>query len=278
MSHGRPLAVGLVLAAAGSVQVGAAFAVGLFDDLRPGGTAFLRLLFAAVVLWIIWRPRMPARRADLRVAAAFGVSLGAMNWLIYESIDRIPLGIAVTVEFSGPLLVAVAGSRRALDVLWVALAGIGILLLADPGGGGTDLVGIAFALGAGACWAAYIHLSQRTGALFPGGSGLAIAMAVGALLVGPAAVVQAGDALLDPGLAAAEFAVALASSVIPYSLELEALRRLPASVFGVLVSLDPAVAALAGLVVLGQGLGGEEVGAIALVVVASAGAASLSGR
>ena len=266
MSRERTVAVGMVLAAAGSLQVGAAFAVTLFDDLGPGGAAFLRLAFAAVILWAIWRPRPVG---DLRLPAAFGVALGLMNWSIYEAMDRIPLGIAVTIEFWGPLAVAVAASRRALDLLWVVLAAAGILLLADPGGGSLDAAGIAFALAAGGLWAAYIVLSARTARVFPGGSGLAIAMVFGALVTLP---FGAGADLLDPELLAAGAAVALLSSVIPYSLELEALRRLPARVFGVLMSLEPAVAALAGLVVLGQALGGREWLAIALVVVASAGA------
>jgi inner membrane transporter RhtA len=271
----RPLAVGMVLAAAGSLQVGAAFAVTLFDELGPAGAAFLRLAFAAVILWAIWRPRLAG---DLKVAAAFGVSLGLMNWFIYEAMDRIPLGVAVTIEFAGPLLVAVIGSRRPLDGVWIALAAAGILLLADPGGGSTDAAGVAFALAAAACWVAYIYLSKRTGAAFPGGSGLAIAMAVGALVVLPAGVLGGGGALTEPHLLGAALVVAIASSVLPYSLELEALRRLPEPVFGVLMSLEPAVAALAGFVVLGQDLGARELVAIGMVVVASAGAASLSHR
>jgi len=275
MSGGRPVAVGMVLAAAASLQVGAAFAITLFDELGPGGAAFLRLALAAVVLWAIWRPSLDG---DLRLAAAFGVALGLMNWAIYESIARIPLGVAVTIEFAGPLLVAVLGSRRPLDGLWVVLAAAGILLLADPGGGSSDQLGVLFALLAAACWMAYIHLSKRTGAAFPGGSGLALAMAVGALVVLPAGIVQGAGGLAQPDLLGAALVVALASSVLPYSLELEALRRLPAAVFGVLMSLEPAVAALAGFVVLGQDLGARELVAIALVVAASAGAAALSAR
>ncbi len=272
MSRERPVAVGMVLAAAGSLQVGAAFAITLFDELGPGGAAFLRLAFATVVLWAIWRPRIPSHLADLRVAGAFGVALGLMNWSIYESIDRIPLGVAVTIEFAGPLLVAVIGSRRPLDGAWIVLAVAGILLLADPGGGSIDGLGVLFALTAAGCWMAYIYLSKRTGAVFPGGSGLAIAMAVGALIVLPAGLVQGGTALTHPDLLGAALVVALASSVLPYSLELEALRRLPESVFGVLMSLEPAVAALAGFAVLGQDLGARELAAIGMVVVASAGA------
>jgi inner membrane transporter RhtA len=271
VSRGRPVAVGMVLAAAGSLQVGAAFAVTLFDDLGPAGAAFLRLALAAVVLWAIWRPRIAG---DLRLAAAFGVALGLMNWSIYESIDRIPLGVAVTIEFAGPLLVAVIGSRRPRDALWIALAAAGILLLANPGGDSIDMLGVVLALTAAACWMAYIYLSKRTGEAFPGGSGLALAMAVGALVVLPAGLIQGGSALAEPDLLGSALVVALASSVLPYSLELEALRRLPAAVFGVLMSLEPAVAALAGFVVLDQDLGARELLAIAMVVVASAGAAA----
>ena len=275
MSRERALAVGLVLAAAGSLQFGAAFAVTLFDDLGPAGAAFLRLALAAVVLCAIWRPRLTG---DLRLAGAFGVALGLMNWSIYESIDRIPLGVAVTIEFAGPLLVAVIGSRRPLDGVWIVLAAAGIVLLADPGGGSVDALGVVFALAAAACWMAYIYLSKRVGQAFPGGSGLAIAMVVGALIVLPAGVIQAGDALVEPDLLGSALVVALASSVLPYSLELEALRRLPEAVFGVLMSLEPAVAALAGFLVLDQDLGARELIAIGMVVVASAGAASLSHR
>jgi inner membrane transporter RhtA len=262
--------VALVVAAVTSLQFGAGYAVTLFDELGPAGAAFLRLSIAAVVLLAIWRPSLRGHaRRDVRLAALFGITLGLMNLCIYEAMDRIPLGIAVTIEFWGPLAVAVAGSRRALDLLWVALAAGGILLLADPGGGSLDTGGIAFALAAGGLWAVYIVLSARTGRVFPGGSGLAIAMVFGALVTLPAGI---GADLLAPEMLAAGAVVALLLSVIPYSLELEALRRLPARVFGVLMSLEPAVAALAGLIVLGQALGVTEWLAIALVVVASAGA------
>jgi inner membrane transporter RhtA len=276
---GRPAAVGMVLAAAASVQVGGAFAVTLFDELGAAGAAFLRLTFAAVILCAVWRPRVPARGRELRLAVAFGAALGCMNWMIYESMARIPLGVAVTIEFTGPLLVAVIGSRRPLDAVWIVLAGAGILLLADPGGGGSlDTAGVLFALAAAGCWMAYIYLSKRVGGVFPGGSGLALAMVVGALVVLPAGIAGALDGAEEPGVLGSALVVALASSVLPYSLELEALRRLPAAVFGVLMSLEPAVAALAGFVVLGQDLGVRELVAIAMVVVASAGAAYDSGR
>ncbi|HSL76515.1 MAG TPA: DMT family transporter [Candidatus Limnocylindrales bacterium] len=275
MTRERAAAVALVLVACTSPQIGAAFAVTLFDELGPAGAAFLRLIIAAIVLWLIWRPHLAG---DLRLAAAFGVSLGLMNWTFYEAISRIPLAIAVTIEFAGPLLVAVVGSRRPLDVVWVGLAAIGIVLLVNPGGGSLDPVGVGFALAAAGCWMAYIYLSKRTGAAFPGGAGLAIAMAVGALVVLPAGALRASTAFAEPELLGTALIVALASSVLPYSLELVALRRLPAAVFGVLMSLDPAVAAVVGFIALHQDLGPREVLAIAMVVVASAGAASLSHR
>jgi inner membrane transporter RhtA len=275
VGRARAAAVGLVLVAAVSPQIGAAFAVTLFDELGPAGAAFLRLAFAAIVLLAIWRPRL---EGDLRLAGAFGVALGLMNWSFYEAIARIPLAVAVTIEFTGPLLVAVIGSRRPLDVVWVALAAVGIVMLVDPGGGSLDPAGVGFAVAAAACWMAYIYLSKRTGAAFPGGSGLALAMAVGALIVLPAGVIQADGALVEPEMLGSALVVALLSSVLPYSLELEALRRLPESVFGVLMSVDPALAALIGFVMLGQDLAARELLGIAMVVVASAGAASLSHR
>ena len=271
----RAIAVALVIGAAVSPQLGAAVAVTLFRELGPAGTAFLRLAFAAVILWLVWRPRLTG---DLRLAAAFGVSLGLMNWSFYESIARLPLGVAVTIEFAGPLAVAVLGSRRPLDLAWVVLAAAGIVLLVGPGGEAVDPIGVAFALAAGVCWAAYIVLNKRTGAAFAGGSGLAIAMAVGALVVLPAGLLGSNGAFAQPGLLGPALVVAILSSVLPYSLDMEALRRLPAAVFGVLMSLDPAVAAVIGFLLLGQVLAPRDVLAVAMVVVASAGAAVLGHR
>ena len=268
--------IALVVVAVSTLQVGAAFAVTLFDELGAAGTSLLRLGLAAVVLLAIWRPRLAGHsRPDLLVTLAFGVALGTMNLAIYEAMQRIPIGAAVTIEFAGPLGLAVALSRRALDLVWVVLAAAGILLLTNPfGSSDLDAAGVGFALLATAAWAAYIPISARTGTLFTGGSGLAIAMVVAAVLIAPAGIAEGGERLLEPALLAQGLIVALASSVIPYSLELESLRRIPARVFGVLMSLEPAVAALAGFVVLGQALGAEELVAIGLVVVASAGAAA----
>jgi inner membrane transporter RhtA len=262
-----------VLVGIASTQLGAALAKSLFDELGPSGTVFLRVLFAALALAALWRPGLRRwSRSELALAACFGVALAGMNLSFYAALDRIPLGIAVTLEFSGPLAVALLGSRRALDLVWTGLAAAGIVLLADPGGGRTDPVGVALALTAGACWAAYILLSQRAGRAFPGGTGLALAMGFGALLLVPVGLVGAGSELLHPGLLAAGAAVAVLSSALPYSLELEALRRLPTQVFGVMMSVEPAVAALVGFAVLGEVLGTRELVAILLVVAASTGA------
>ena len=265
--------IALVLGAVTSVQVGASLAKTLFDEVGPGGTVMLRILLAAVILALLWRPEVRGRsRREWLLVAAFGLTLAGMNYAFYAALDRIPLGVAVTFEFVGPLGVAVFGSRRPLDRVWVALAGGGILLLADPGGG-FDGVGVALALLAGAFWAAYILVSARMGQVVPGQSGLALAMIAASALILPFGIAEGGADLLDPVVLGVGLGVAILSSAIPYSLEFEALRRLPAGVFGVLMSLEPAMAALAGLVVLGEVLGARELAAIGFVVVASAGAA-----
>ncbi|HYZ29510.1 MAG TPA: EamA family transporter, partial [Thermoleophilaceae bacterium] len=227
-----------------SVQFGAAIALTMFDDVGPGGTVMMRIALTSVLLLLLWRPSLRGHeRADLWLAAAFGVSLAAMNFTFYQALDRIPLGPAVTCEFVGPLGVAVFGSRRRLDLLWVVLAAAGILLLTAPGGSGLNATGVILALLAGLCWAAYILLSARVGRAFPGGTGLALAMTVAALVVLPFGIAQGGADLLKPEIFAAGLGVAILSSLIPYSVELEALRRLPPHVFGVLMSLEPAAAA-----------------------------------
>lgn len=266
--------VSLVLTGVVSVQFGAALATTLFDDLGPAGTSLLRIGFAALIMAAVFRPAVGGlRRDDARLVVLFGLTLGVMNLCFYEALDRIPLGIAVTIEFAGPLSVAVIGSRRPLDLLWVALAAAGILLLANPGGAESiDRVGLAFALVAGVCWAVYIVLAARAGPRFRGADGVTIAMVVAALVPIVPGVAEAGADLLQPHLLALGAAVGLLSSAIPYGLETEALRRLPRHVFSVLMSLEPAVAALAGLLILGQSLAPYEVVAIGCVVAASAGA------
>jgi inner membrane transporter RhtA len=264
----------LVIVAVASVQFGSALAKSLFDEIGAGGTVFLRTATAALILGLIWRPRVAGHTArDLWLAVLFGLSLAGMNFAFYSALDRIPLGIAVTFEFVGPLGVAVFGSRRALDLLWVALAAAGILLLSDFGTADLDGLGVALALLAGGFWALYILVNARVGQVFPGGAGLSLAMIVASVPLAPVGIAEGGTDLLIPWILALGVAVGILSSTIPYTLELEALRRMPAGVFGVLMSLEPAMAAMAGFLVLGEDLATREVAAILLVVAASAGAA-----
>jgi inner membrane transporter RhtA len=276
---GRRLsAVGLVVGAACSVQGGAAVAKSLFPELGPPGVVFLRLLFGSLALWGIARPQLRGRsRQDLRLVALLGLVLVSMNISFYESLERAPLGVAVTVEFIGPLAVAVIGSRRPVDLVWVVLAGAGVALLADGGGTDVETLGIVLAAVAGFFWACYILLGVRIGQAFSGATGLAPAMLLGAVLAAPWGILSAGDNLGDPQLVGAAVGVGLLSSALPWSLELEAMRRLPTHVFGIVLSLEPALAALAGFALLDEHLHVRAWAAIALVVLASAGAARRRG-
>ncbi|APU19361.1 putative permease, DMT superfamily [Actinoalloteichus sp. GBA129-24] len=274
---GRPAALLLVMTGGFSVQFGAAVAVSLFVLLGPVGTVALRLTLAALVLLAITRPRLRGRtRGDLISVVGLGLALATMNIGIYEAMARMPLGPAVTLEFLGPLGLAVVLSRRLRDVAWVLLAGAGVILLSSGGFDRLDPVGVLFSLGAGAGWACYILLSAQAGRRFPGVQGLALAMCVAAVIALPLGIASAGTALFVPSTLAVALAVALLSSVLPYSVEMHALRRIPARVFGVLMSLGPAMAALAGFLVLGQRLSIVEVVAIGLVIVASGGATFFS--
>lgn len=264
---------GLVVGAIGSVQFGSSLAATLFQRLGPGGTVLLRLASAAIILIVLWRPRLRERtRKELQLAAVFGLVLAGMNLSFYEALDRIPLGIAVAIEFVGPLTVAVAGSRRRVDFLWVALAAAGILALTRGGAHGLDSLGIILALAAGCLWGTYILLNARLGRTFEGSTGLTLAMCVAAVAALPVGISAGGGHLLEPGSLALGAAVGILSSAIPYSFELEALRRIATPTFGVLMSLEPAMAALAGFLVLGQALGARVLLGIALVIVASVGA------
>jgi inner membrane transporter RhtA len=265
--------VGLVLAGGISVQFGGALAVTLMPRAGALGVVTLRLLAAAAVLLVVCRPRLRGHsRTDWGTVIAFGVAMGAMNGLFYEAVARIPLGPAVTLEVLGPLTLSVLTSRRAINALWAALALFGVFLLSGGGFSDLDPTGVGFALGAGAMWALYILFSARTGRRFPQADGLALAMAVAALLFLPLGITSAGARLLNPTTVALGSAVALLSSVLPYPLELLALRRLPASTFAILMSLEPAIAATAGFLILGQSLSLTEAAAITLVIAASIGA------
>lgn len=264
-------AVWLVVAGIVSVQVGAAIAKGLFDLVPPTAMVWLRLITSAVILLLVARPRLTGHSGrDWLIALGFGVSLLVMNWAIYQSFARIPLGIAVTIEFLGPLTVAVIGSRRLTDLIWVALAGMGVALLGLSRATLT-LAGVGFALLAALGWAFYILLSAQTGRRWPGISGIAIASMVGAIVLAPPAIVEAGSQMLNPTILALGFAIGLLSSVIPYSFELIALRRIPPRVFSILMSLEPAAAALAAMILLGEFLSLVQWLAMGCVVAASIG-------
>lgn len=278
-SSGRPgapaIAVTLVVTAAFSTQFGAALAAQLFPQVGAVAVVSLRLTLAALVLLALARPRLRGyRRSDWGAILAFGVVLAAMNHLFYESIARIPLGVAVTLEILGPLVLSVVISRRLGSLLWAGLALTGVALLGGATGAtnGLDPVGVAFALGAGAMWAAYTVLSRRAGGRFPRVDGLALAMGVAALLSLPWGVATAGRDLLDPRVLLIALGVAVLSSALPYGLELVSLRTLRPSTFAVLLSLNPVTATVAGYLVLRQALGGPELLGMVLVVVASAGA------
>ena len=268
--------VGLVLVGILSVQLGAAIAKGLFGEISPTAMVWLRLVTSALVLVAVTRPRVTGRSGrDWVVVLGFGASLATMNWAIYQSFSRIPLGIAVTIEFIGPLTLAVLGSRRARDLAWVVLAGLGVALLGLQRTG-LDLLGVAYALLAGAAWASYILLSASTGRRWSGFDGLAVASTAAATAMTLPALLSAGGSLWDARVLLLGALVGVLSSVIPYSCELVALRSLRPAVFGILMSMEPAAAALAAIVVLHEHLSPLQWLAIGCVVVASVGATRCS--
>jgi len=270
------LPMSFVMLSMTSSQAGSALAKALFPALGPFGIVGLRAVCAAVILLIVWRKRLRGGygwKAYGQVAL-FGGALGAMNLCFYLSISQIPLGIAVTLEFLGPLTLALALSRKWLDLLWVFLAVCGIFLLAPINGlGGSmlSLAGIGLALLAGTFWAIYVLLSSRVGRVFPGSTGLALAMTVAAVVLLPLGILQARSALLNPLLLLAGAGVGILSTALPYSLEMEALRRLPSRVFSVLLSLSPANASLMGFLLLHEHLSWQDLTAIALISAASVG-------
>ena len=263
-----------VLLAIAAVQFGATLAKRLFVVAGPTGTVLMRTAFGAMALFIVWRPGLLGRtRREYGVAALFGTILALMNTAFYNALDRVPLGVAVTVEFVGPLAVAVFGSRRPLDLVWALLAASGIVLLAPWTGATLNPLGVTLALVAGGFWALYILVGAWMGRVFPpGGTGLALAMGFASLIMLPPGIISAGSALLQWPVLLAGVGVGLLSSAIPYSLELAALRRIPPQVFSILLSLEPAVAALFGFLVLGEQLDSRALIALGLVSLASIGA------
>lgn len=262
----------LTLGSIVSVQAGAALATTLFEEIGSSGAVLLRALFGALVLLALTRGAA-LRQWPHRDVVLLGISVATVNLLFYAALERLPLGITVTLEFVGPLGVAVFGSRRPRDVIWVLLAAAGIVLLSEGSGGGSiDPLGVALALSAGLFWAAYILQSARVGRLGPGMGGATMAAVISTVLVAPFGLADGGGELLDPAILAVGAAVGVLSTAIPYAAEIAALRKLPQAVFGVMMSLEPAVAAAIGFVALSQGLTSVEVVAIGLVVAASAGA------
>lgn len=279
-SSRRNAAVLFALGSMTSAQLGAALSRPYFHRLGPAGVVWIRLLFAAVALLLYARPSLTSRsRRELRTAAALGISSGVLMLAFFEAIARIPLGIAVAIEFLGPLGVALAGSRRLLDGLWIVLAagGIALLTLGHPTGGALDLLGVLLALGAAAGWASYIVLTQRVGRSWPGIDGLAVSLGVSAVVTAPFGLAGSPGRFAHPSLLLAGLGLAVLLPMAPFLLEFAALRRLPTRVFGVLMSLEPAIGAVVGLIVLGQGLALAGVSAITLIIIASLGA-TLTGR
>lgn len=273
------LSILTVLVAMVSIQTGASLAKRLFPVVGAPGTTTLRLFFAALILGLIWRPwRGRLTRRELLAVVTYGASLGGMNLLFYLALERIPLGIAVAIEFTGPLAVALFASRKPLDFVWAALAVCGIVLILpiSEASQALDWVGVGFALGAGLCWALYILFGQRAGATVHGGKAAALGMATAALLVCPIGVAHAGSALLDWSILPFALGVAVLSSALPYSLEMIALKHLPTRTFGILMSVEPALGALSGLLLLGERLALAQWVAIACIILASVGSSASS--
>jgi inner membrane transporter RhtA len=259
-------------------QIGAVMAKGLFPAVGAAGTTALRMALAALMLLAVWRPwRMRLRSRELWVIVAYGLAMGCMNLFFYLSLRSIPLGIAVALEFAGPLALAMAASRRAVDFLWILMAAIGLLALLPLGLGSKplDTGGVGCGLAAGVCWALYIYFGRKAGAAH-GGQTTALGMVVGAIVIVPIGVAQAGAQLFSPAILPAALGVALLSSALPYSLEMLAMPRLPTRTVGVLMSLDPALGALSGLCFLGERLSLIQWAAIASIMVSSAGSAATS--
>lgn len=266
--------VALLVVAMASIQSGASLAKSMFPIVGPQGTTTLRLIFASIIMLILLRPwRAKLTAQSLRTVIVYGMALGGMNFLFYMSLRTIPLGIAVALEFTGPLAVAIYASRRAIDFLWIALAVIGLILLIPTGATSTglDLVGAGYALGAGVCWALYILFGQKAGA-DNGVQTAALGVMIAALFVAPIGIVHAGAALLTPSLIPIAIGVAILSTALPYTLEMIALTRMPARTFGTLMSIEPAIGALSGLIFLQEYLSFAQWSAIFCIILASVGA------
>ena len=273
-----PIAVPIaaLMVAMACFQLGATLAKGLFPIVGPGGTAALRLAIAAIILLAVWRPwDIRFTQRQLGIVVVYGVAMGMMNFFFYLALSCIPLGITMALEFTGPLGVALFASRRAVDFLWILLAVLGLAALLPLGMGGAPLsgLGIAYALAAGACWALYIVFGRSAGSAH-GGQITSLGTTIGAFVIVPIGFAQNGTQLFSPAILPIAVGVAVLSSALPYSLEMFALPRIPTRTFGVLMSLNPALGALAGLVLLHESLSLVQWAAIACIVAASAGSAA----
>ncbi|MGE8065901.1 threonine/homoserine exporter RhtA [Pseudomonas sp. NPDC089569] len=271
--------VGLLLIAMASIQSGASLAKSMFPVIGAQGTTTLRLIFASVIMLLLlrpWRAKLTAR--SLGTVIVYGMALGGMNFLFYMSLRTVPLGIAVALEFTGPLAVAIYASRRAIDFLWIALASAGLLLLIPTGAtsAAIDPLGVGYALGAGACWALYILFGQKAGA-DNGVQTAALGVMIAALFVAPIGIIHAGATLLTPSLIPVAIGVAILSTALPYTLEMVALTRMPARTFGTLMSIEPAFGALSGLLFLHEYLSLSQWMAILCIILASIGATMTMG-
>ena len=281
LSNSVWVALTALLIAMVSIQSGAAIAHALFPQVGVAGAATLRLIFASLMLCVVWRPwRTKISKEATRLVIGYGAALGSMNLLFYCALARVPLGIAVAIEFTGPLLLAIAMSRQPIDFLWVILAAFGILLLLPRGSldSPIDTTGALFALAAGACWVVYILCGHKVGKALPHGQASALGMLIAALCVTPFGIASAGHQLLNWSILPVALAVGFLSSALPYSLEMIALARVSPRVFGILLSLEPALAALAGLPILNEHLSGRQWLAIVAVMVASLGTSVAAGR
>ena len=268
------LPVGLLLIAMASIQSGASLAKSMFPIIGAQGTTALRLIFASIIMLMILRPwRAQLTAKSLKTVIVYGIALGGMNFLFYMSLRSVPLGIAVALEFTGPLAVAIYASRRPIDFLWIGLAITGLLLLIPMGASNhaIDLIGAGYALGAGVCWAFYILYGQKAGA-DNGVQTAALGVMIAALFIAPIGIAHAGAALLTPALIPIAIAVAVLSTALPYTLEMIALTRMPTRTFGTLMSIEPAFGALSGLLFLHEILTFTQWIAISCIIMASVGA------
>jgi inner membrane transporter RhtA len=278
-THAVALPIAALLVAMVCFQLGAAMAKGLFPVAGAAGTTALRMALAALMLLAAWRPwRLRLNLGEIRVIVLYGLALGWMNLFFYLSLRSIPLGIAVALEFTGPLALAMATSRRAVDFVWIFMAVAGLVALLPLGFGAKPLdpAGVIYGLAAGLCWAMYIFFGRKAGEAAHGGQITALGMLIGAIVIVPIGIVESGMRLLSPAILPAALVIALLSSALPYSLEMFAMPRLPTRTVGVLMSLDPAMGALSGLCFLGERLSWVQWAAIAGVMAASAGSAATS--